>query len=63
MSDDDIIEDLILAQTCWHKARREGKYFRAERWAQLRDLVLDHVPHERIELSPIGCKPITLPLS
>lgn len=45
MSPEDVTEDLMLAQARWHKARREGKYFRAERWAQARDLALDHLPH------------------
>ena len=40
---EDLREDLVLAQERWHKARREGQYFRAERWAKSRDLALDHL--------------------
>lgn len=43
MSAEDVTEDLVLCQSRWHKARREGKYFRAERWAQMRDVALDHL--------------------
>jgi hypothetical protein len=43
MSTEDVIDDLALAQSRWHKARREGKYFRAEWWARLRDRALDHL--------------------
>lgn len=42
-SREDVIEDLELAQARWHKARREGRYFRAERWAWRRDVALDHL--------------------
>lgn len=43
MSRDDVIDDVRLCQERYHKARREGKYFRAERWAQRRDVLLDHL--------------------
>lgn len=43
MPREDVIEDVQLAQERWHKARREGRYFRAERWARMRDLLLDHL--------------------
>lgn len=43
MSVADVTEDLVLAQSRWHKARRDGKYFRAEWWARMRDLALDHL--------------------
>lgn len=43
MGVEDITDDLRLAQERWYKARREGKYFRAEWWAQLRDVALDHL--------------------
>jgi hypothetical protein len=40
---EDLREDLVLTQERWHKARREGLYFRAQWWAQMRDTVLDHL--------------------
>jgi hypothetical protein len=43
MSAADVTEDLILAQSRWNKARRDGKYFRAEWWARWRDIALDHL--------------------
>jgi hypothetical protein len=43
MSREDVIDDLLTCQERWHKARREGKYFRAEKWAISRDLCLDHL--------------------
>lgn len=43
MSREDVIDDLLTCQERWHKARREKRYFRAERWAQSRDLCLEHL--------------------
>lgn len=42
-SQEDVIDDLLTCHERWHKARREERYFRAERWAQSRDLCLDHL--------------------
>jgi hypothetical protein len=43
MAREDVLDDLVLCQERWHKARREEKYFRAERWARMRDIALDHL--------------------
>lgn len=44
MSIPDVIDDMQIAHNRWRKALRDGKYFRAERWANMRDLALDHLP-------------------
>lgn len=43
MSVADVTDELVLAQTRWRKALREERYFRAEMWARLRDIALDHL--------------------
>lgn len=59
MTCEDIIEDIQLCQERWHKARREGRYFRAENWARMRDDLLDQLlvcypdPHARPPIAVI----------
>jgi hypothetical protein len=40
---EEVQEDLVLCQERWRKAVASGRYFRAERWLKMRDLVLDHL--------------------